>query len=233
MRFEPRPTPDKRHEESSINKRTVLLAIVLVVGVFSIGALISEGYISISSLNLPSFGAPPTPPPIALYPPGDDTRENLKNRLIDEGYEEEEIGIIRDINEEKMAPEGDEDYLYRKDNIPIKIPLSGDVVINNLEIFDGNKIKFEVENTASHETNTPFYKLNARMIIEHPRTGEPTITALYRIASVEVGEEGMAPGEKREVATDDLCKVLEEVDFVCIGIDSVWVELEDFKSWRR
>ena len=222
-----------------LENRTVDYRWLVLVAVLAIIALVGTNMPPIGidvqglqDLYMSDFGGSEIPE-IALNPPTEDDRQNLTNRLIEEGYEKKDVGIMRDVDGPNIFPTGSEDFLYFKDNIPKIIPISESVVIENLEIIKGEGFKFELRNTASQKTKTPFFILNAVVVVENPRTKELHRLDARRLAWIEISEEDMGPEEKREIISKNPFKILKERDgLVCVEIESMWIEYENFEHRR-
>ena len=241
IRQKPKPTLEVgRKYESGEGKdhhiRNIFLAVILAAAVvLSVGFLVSGGLESIQGLasNF-GVGGGPEIPPSALNPPGNESRESMRNDLIENGTDEKDIGDIRNIGD-RQRPNGNEAFIFNKSNLPKKVPLSEYVVINNVEILEGDRVRYEIENTASVEKDMPFVELQIFVNIIKPSGGLHR-TQIYS-TSIEFGEEKMAPGEKRMFVTEEPWEILkgagyEEEEYSYNGIDSIWFEINDFESLK-
>ena len=217
-------------------KRNIVLVILLMAGVLSVGFLVTGGLETVQGLASDfGIGGGPEIPKIALNPPGNESRESMKNDLIKNGTDEKYIGDIRKIGD-KQRPNGNEEFIFNKSNLPKKVPLSEHIVINNVEILKGDRVRYEVENTASVEKDMPFVELQMFVNIIKP-SGELHRTQIYRATSIEFGEEKMAPREKRMFVTEEPWEILKgagykEEGYSYNGIDSIWFEINDFESLK-
>lgn len=187
---------------------------------------------NIQSLYASNFGGPEVPE-IALNPPNEDDRNELKNYLMqEEGIPEGNFGEMRSEVGNYILPKGDEEYLFSVDNIPQEIPVSEWIVIENLEIIEGEWFEFELRNVGLQEAEIPFFILNAVLIVENPRTKELHRLDARRLAWIEVSENNiLAPGEKRGFISENPSKILKERDgLVCVEIESVWIEFQSAKD---
>ena len=238
---EPNPTSQiGRKYESGERKdhhiRNIFLAVILAAaGVLSVGFLVTGGLGTVQDLASDfGIGGGPEIPPSALNPPGNESRESMRNDLIENGTDEKDIGDIRNIGD-RQRPNGNEAFIFNKSNLPKKVPLSEYVVINNVEILEGDRVRYEIENTASVEKDMPFVELQIFVNIIKPSGGLHR-TQIYS-TSIEFGEEKMAPGEKRMFVTEEPWEILkgagyEEEEYSYNGIDSIWFEINDFESLK-
>ena len=228
-------------------KYSLIAIAFIVVGVLSVGFLATGGLESIQNLGSDFGIGGPEVPQSALNPPGDDSRESMRYDLIENGIDEKDIGDIRNIGE-KQRPNGNEEFVFNKSNLPEKVPLSEYIVINNVEILSEyvvidnveilkwDKVRYEVENTASVEKDMPFVELQIFVNIIRP-SGDPYKLQIHRATSIEFGEEKMLPGEKRVFETMEPWEILKEAGyekegFSYNGIDSIWFEINDFESLK-
>jgi hypothetical protein len=230
-------------ENKAVDRRWffVMMAVagLLLIGIIGtnmppIGIDISN----IQSLYASNFGGSDIPD-IALNPPSEDDRQNLTDRLVEEGYKKEDIGIIADDSkDEKYEKDGyikdgwSYDFLLSVDNLSgVIIPTSESVAIRNIEIVGKDGINFEIENLASRNISMPFITMNAIVLVENATPMDNPYQLeieAKRIAWVEISEEEMAPGEVRKVITRDLAEKLEKGGHTLIKIKSVWIEIEKF-----
>lgn len=175
------PTP-------TFSKGRMLWIVIVLVGIALI-ATMPEGIFSELSESvgdiISTHGLPNPSPMIVLNAPNETERKQLADVLIGQGYKEEEIGEINST--------------YNKSDIPKMIPISGSVVIQDLEIIGNDTVRFIVKNVAKKSVNMPLYTVDAQIFVEHPVTGKPRALELKRMGWVEIGEEKMKPEEERVI----------------------------------
>lgn len=222
-------------ENRTVDYRWLVLVIVLA-GIALIGTNMPPSGINIPSFDMSNLGfGEPEIPEIALNPPNEDDRNELKNYLMrEEGIPESDFGEMRAEVGNYILPKGDEEYLFSVDNIPQEIPVSEWIVIENLEIIEGEWFEFELRNVGLQEAEIPFFILNAVIIVEDEKGNLHRLDA-RRLAWIEVSENNiLAPGEKREIISENPFKILKERKerdgIICVEIESVWIEFQSAKD---
>lgn len=234
----PRTTSGKTVENydtgESHYKRNIFFAVVIMAGIATIGFVSIGGLETLQDdLTDLAFTIRGTPA-IIINPPGNESREIMRDELIRAGVNEDDIGTIRGLEGERTDGNvhGNESFVFNRNDLPKRIPLSEYIVINNLEILEGDKVRYEVENTASIEKDMPFVELQIFLNLIKP-SGEPYRVHFYRATSIEIGEERMAPGEKRIFVSEEPWERLknggyEKAGISYNGIDSLWFEINEF-----
>ena len=215
-------------------KRNILLAIVIMTGVATIGFVSMGGLESFQSASEFIRLSTQEVPPIALNPPDNESRESMREELIESGVDEKDIGVIRKIGDTGTPENYYEDFVFNESNLPKNVPLSEYIVINNIEILEGDIIRYEVENTASTEQDMPFVELHLLISLTRA-SGFEFETQFYRATSIEFGEEKMFPGEKRIFMTEHPWERLksagyEEIGISYNGIRFMWFEINNFEG---
>jgi hypothetical protein len=219
-------------ENKTVDRRWFFVAVaaVVVVGLLLVGTNMPPIGVDIQSLYVSNFGGPEIPE-IALNPPNEDDRNELKNYLMqEEGIPEGDFGEMRAEVGNYILPKGDEEYLFSVDNIPQEIPVSEWIVIENLEIIEGEWLEFELRNVGLQEAEIPFFILNTVIIVEDKKGNLHRLDA-RRLAWIEVsGNNILAPGEKKEIISENPFKILKEREerdgIICVEIESVWIEFQ-------